>query len=140
MKKNIPLTIIALMALVIIAGCKKDNASAWVGKYTAVNAIDSINQVTITEVNSSTLQIAIQANYSIGNVSSVVTFVTIQQAKLQSATSATFNESDVVQDVPAFNGTDQVAGSAALSGNTLTVVGTATNGNLTYNYSFNGSK
>jgi hypothetical protein len=131
---NKKLILLIALAIALIAGCKKtDNASNWVGTYTSVNPTDSINQVTIAEVNSSTLQIQLQAHY--GTI--VYTYATIQQAKLQSATTVLVNETG---NVAGYTGTFQFSGSGVLSGNSLTISGGAVNTADTLGYYFSGAK
>jgi hypothetical protein len=131
---NRKFVIIVALAIALIAGCKKtDNASNWVGTYTSLNPTDSVNQVTIAEVNSSTLQIQLQAHY--GSV--VYTFATIQQAKLQTATTALVNETG---NVAGYTATFQFSGSGVLSGNSVTISGTATNSTNNLSYYFTGTK
>ncbi|HWB64645.1 MAG TPA: hypothetical protein VG603_14110 [Chitinophagales bacterium] len=135
--------VLAVALIAILAGCKKDtdNAAAWVGTYTSTGTVtDSLNQVTISEVNSSTLQIQLQYKYNISGVSGVYTFATIQGAKLSTATSASVNESGTISGSA---GTYQFTGGGALSGNSLTLTGQAVNtsnsSDIRY-YVFTGSK
>jgi len=131
------LILLSVLVLVTISACKKtDNAANWVGTYTSGTPTDSVNQVTITEVNSTTLTIQLQAHY--GSV--VYTYATLQQVPLQSATTLTIDETGNIAGYPALY---QFTGSGVLSGNSLTLSGQAVNTVLSSDvkaYYFSGGK
>jgi hypothetical protein len=114
---NHKILLAALIVVVIgISGCGKDNAAAWVGVYSGTGFSNTFNQVTISEVNSSTLKIQLQVTS--GGFS--YTFATLQAAKLQSANGATVNETGLL-----YGSSDQwqFTGSGVLSGNSLVLAG-----------------
>ena len=137
--KKLLLSVLVFTTLAMIASCSKDtdNAAKWVGVYTSTaNLTDSINQVTIVEVNSSTLQLLLQGKY--GSV--VYTIATIQNAKLTNATTINVNETG---NIAGLNSTYTFTGSGVLAGNALTISGHATNttnSNDIRGYYFTGSK
>lgn len=111
------LMVAVLVLIVAASGCKKtDNAALWVGTYTGTGNSNTINQVTISEVNSSTLQIQLQVTSGAGTI----TYATMLNAKLQSASAVTINETGQLA-----GSSDQYhyTGSGTLSGNTLTLSG-----------------
>jgi len=138
MKKTL-LSIVVFALLALIAGCSKstDNAAAWVGTYTSTGSLtDSVNLVTIAEVNSTTLQIKLESKYN--NV--IYTLATIQGAKVTSATTITIAETGNIYGLTALY---NFSGSGALSGNALTISGQAvntTNSQDVRGYYFTGSK
>ena len=78
MKKYL-FTIGTFLVIVLIGGCSKktDNAANWVGTYSSTGTVyDSINQVTIAEINSTTIKILLQ--YHNGPI--LYTFDTVQSA------------------------------------------------------------
>ena len=134
MKKSV---LMAALILALFASCNKtDNASKWAGTY--VGTVGSaINQIVITEVDKSTVQMQLQTPYN----GSFVTFVTIKGAKLSDATDAVVNENgNILPDVTTLY---HFSGTAILNGNALSFLGGAvctTDSTNTKSYSFNGSK
>jgi hypothetical protein len=130
----------ALVAL-FFAGCKKDtdNASKWVGTYTAASGgglgyNSFINQVMVEESNNNTLRLFL--NNSSGT--NVVTYVTLQNVTLQNATGGTISESDSTLGV---HGLVQYNGSVALiSGDTLKMICAGLDSGVTTNFNFYGAK
>ena len=139
MKKRIITPALALMIIAFIAGCNKDtdNAAKWVGVYSSPgSARDSINQVTITEVNSSTIKLQLQAKYA----GVVYTVATIQRATLTTANTINVNETGNIAGLPNLY---TFTGSGNLSGNAITVSGqgvNTTNSSDIRRYYFTGSK
>ncbi len=134
MKKSI--LAIIVVAFVFITGCKKstDQAAAWVGTYNGNTVGAGINRVIITEVNSNTLQMQLQT-YLYG---SYYTYTTLKHATLATATSVAVNETDSITSYP---GIWSISGGGTLSGDSLTLSGTATqSGQSPLYYSFSGSK
>ena len=121
MKKYI-LSAIILSAIVIVAGCKKaDEASSWTGTYKATPGTnDSVNQVSISEANSTTINIELQLTSG----ASTLTYVTLQNVAHASATTANVSQTGYILGFPALY---QITGTATLSGNTLTLYGEAVN-------------
>ncbi len=137
--KKLLLSVLVFTTLAMIASCSKDtdNAAKWVGVYASSGTLtDSVNQVTIIEVNGSTLQLLLQGKYN----GSVYTLATIQNAKLTSATTIDVNETG---NIAGLNSPYAFTGSGVLTGNALTISGHATNttnSNDIRGYYFTGSK
>ena len=116
---------ITVFGTLIFAGCKKtDNAAAWVGVYKGPGLTNTINQITISEVNSTTLKMVLQIDTVIGGQTIVFDYATIQNALLSNATTAAINENGTISNT---SGTFHFLGGCALNGSSLQVTGTATN-------------
>ena len=135
---NKKILVVFLMAIMVLAGCKKetDNAAQWVGTYTAISGGPTnnyVNQVVVQEANSFTLRMQFNNASNI-----VVTYVTLQNVKLQNATSGTIGEAEITSGV-----TDSVHYSGTVSltgGDTLKILSTATDSAGTFPYNFFGLK
>jgi hypothetical protein len=140
MKKFTSILAVLVFIMAFMPGCKKDtdNAAKWVGTYVGTAGYsNTVNQITISEVNSTTLKIELQTPYA----GTFITFVTISNAKLVDATNASVNEDGYI--LPDATTVYHFNGSGHLSGNTLTFSGTGTNSTNPSDvkgYAFTGSK
>jgi hypothetical protein len=128
------------MAFVLLAfaGCKDtDNASKWVGTYSATSGgltNSTFNQVVIQQSNDNTVRVALD---TILPNQTVYTYVTLQNLTLQSTTSGTINETD---SVLRYTQPFLMTGTAVLNGNTLTITGKGVNSVDSILYYFYGTK
>lgn len=147
MKKSI---IIGIIISAILMSCSKtstttsgplnpngDNTTSWIGTYVgAVGGSNTINQVIVSKVNDSTVQMLLQTNVS----GTYYTFCTLQNVMLNTTTTATVNENGLIAG---YSSIYHFAGSAVLSGNNLTISGSGTNTTNSSDvklYYFSGSK
>ncbi len=128
----------AVALLLALAACKDtDNAAKWVGTYKGTGngtKGNNFNQVVIEESNSTTIRISADTALPSG---AVYTYSTIQHGNVQSATAATFNETD---SVLGFTHPLLLSGNISLNGNTILFVGTGISAYDTISYYFFGTK
>lgn len=138
------LFIFTLVALVF-QSCKKDtdstvnpnvdNTTDWVGTYDGQTG-QYIQRVVITKIDNVTLKVDLQTPW-VGNF---LTYASIKNAKIKTATSAIVDEDGQIAGDPALY---KFAGSITKSANRITVSGSATNKSNSSDvkgYYFNGSK
>ena len=78
------LIIIAIALMATVSSCKKDLAVDWVGTYNGSSGNNTVQRVVITKVNEKTIKMELQTTF----LGTYVSFATIGNAKLNSATSA----------------------------------------------------
>ena len=128
------LLVIAISAT--LPSCKKDLATPWVGTYTGVAGSNNLNRVVISKVNESTIKMELQT----GGGSLYYTYTTISNGKLASASAVAISEDGTIFGAGS-GGVYHFSGGGSLSGNTLTLNGSATQtGATTLYYTFTGSK
>lgn len=138
------LFILAVLAIGI-QSCKKDtdstvnpnvdNAADWVGAYNGQSG-QYIQRVVISRVDNVTLKVDLQTPWA----GTFLTYASIKNAKIKTATSAIVDEDGQIAGDPALY---KFAGSVTKSGNSITVSGNATNKSNSSDvkgYYFNGSK
>ncbi|MCW3127134.1 MAG: hypothetical protein JWO03_2792 [Bacteroidetes bacterium] len=128
--------IFGIMISVILMSCSKTNNSPFIGTYNGSGASNTISRVTIGAAGSTNLQVQLQVQS--GGV--YYTFATIQNAVPASGTSLSVNENGLIFGS---SETYHFVGTGALSGNNLTLSGSATNVNNSSDvrlYYFTGSK
>ena len=132
--------LIAIFGLVLFAGCKNtDNASKWASKYiTGAGGLypNTFYELVVEENNINTIRIEAD---SCGPSSSdpCFTYLVLQNVKLQSPDSATFNEND---SVLGFLHPFQLSVRVTLNGAAITLQGTGVNAFDTIHYHFYGVK
>jgi len=124
------------LVVLIFAGCKKttDNASKWVGTYSALpggSINNAIDQVKIEESNSFTLRMFLN------NSGNGTTYVIFQHVTLPTADSAAIAEND---STLGYYGVLTYTGSALLKGDTLKMALTQYDSTHVSSYNFYGIK
>lgn len=105
-----------------------------VGTYVGVAGSSSINHVVISKVDESTIKIELQT----GTSGVYYTYATIGSGKVTSSSAVAINEDG---SVFGYSGLYHFSGGGSLSGNNLTLNGSATqSGATTLYYTFQGSK
>jgi hypothetical protein len=116
---------LSVMISLLIASCSKnsnDLTANWLGNYDVNGTGDTVNRIAVTKVNDNTLQMQLQVAYT--HTSPFYTYVTLRNVGLTSASSsASIDEYDLISNRPDIN---HIVGSAAVSGNVLTVSATYT--------------
>jgi len=129
--------VIVVFILLAFAGCKDtDNAAKWAGTYNGTTGgayANTFNQVVIQESSDNVVRIFANTVQPTG----VYTYAVIQNGKVQSSSSVTFNETDSVLGVaqPLL-----LVGTVTLNGSILTLQGTGINSSDTVAYYFYGTK
>ncbi len=132
---KVKFVLVAAVFLTLFSSCQKDWAEDWIGTYTGV-AGTAVNRVVVSKVDNKTLKMELQT-YFAGNY---VTFVTIANAKLSNATTATVSEDGMIAG---YSDVYHFSGAATLDGSALTLNGQAqskTNSSDIKYYPFTGSK
>lgn len=108
------------MAMALISGCNKDLSADWAGTYDGTGGNNTVQRVIVSSVGKKAVKLELQTSTLVG----YVTFATVGNAELSSATKATVDE-----DGSIYGSSDpyRFTGSATLSGTTLTITGVATN-------------
>ena len=128
------LLFVVLTLITFLPSCKKDLATAWVGTYTGIAGSSTVNRVVISKVDDSTIKIELQA----GVTGTFYTYTTLASGKLTTSSAVAINEDGTVYG---YTGLYHISGGGSLSGNNLTLSGTATqSGSSTLYYTFQGSK
>lgn len=132
MKKAI---LFGVLISVMLISCTK-NTSAWLGTYNGTGSTNNINRVVITSASSTSVQMQLQTVI----LGTYYTYATVQNATLSNNTTASINENGLIAG---YTDTYHFVGTAVLSGNSLTVSGSATsttNSNDVKLYYFTGNK
>jgi heat shock protein HslJ len=132
MKKSI---ICGIVISIILMSCSKAT-NQWVGTYSGSGVTNTVNRVIIADAGNNTLQLQLQVNY----LGAYYTYATVQHAAITAGNTATVNENGLVYGSTS---TYHFVGTAALSGNNLTVTGigtSTTDSNDVKRYYFTGSK
>ncbi len=117
-----------------LSSCKKDLVTAWVGTYIGVAGSTTVNHVVISKVDDSTIKIELQT----GVGGTYYTYATMGSGKVTTSSSVAINEDGTVYG---YTGLYHITGGGSLSGNNLTLNGSATqSGAATLYYTFQGSK
>lgn len=131
---KIKLIIIAIALVATVSSCKKDLATNWVGTYNGTSGNNTVQRVVISKVNENTIKLELQTNF----LGTFISFATIANGKVNSASSATVNEDGTVAGA---SGTWHFTGAGTRNGNAITLIGQATQpGASDLNYYFAGSK
>jgi hypothetical protein len=131
--------IITAVVLTILTCCKQtDNASKWVGNYIPGAGgvyTNSFYRVIVKEKDKNIL--SLEADTSTPPSSApYVTYLVLQNVTLQTATTASFNESD---SVTGNSHPFQLSGTVTLSGSRITLQGTGVNSSDTIHFYFYGA-
>ncbi|MCS6934869.1 MAG: hypothetical protein NZM35_06945 [Chitinophagales bacterium] len=139
MLRNILIYSSALVTLLFCSSCQKDLSKNWGGTYTGIAGSNTVQRVIVTILDKKTVKMELQA-YIAGNY---YTYVTLSKVKLTNEKTAVIDEEGTITTVPPNNTIYKFSGAASLSGNTLTINGSATdknNSSSVTNYTFTGSK
>lgn len=124
-----------LVAMMAVSGCNKDLSADWAGTYDGTGGNNTVQRVIVSSVGKKAVKLELQSSY----LGTYVTFATVGNAELSSATKATVDE-----DGSLYGSSDpyRFTGNATLSGTTLTITGIATNKNNgdTQGYYFVGNR
>jgi hypothetical protein len=128
------LLLITILMMTFATSCKKDIATNWLGTYNGTAGNNTVQRVVVTKVNEKTIKLELQTLF----FGTYVSFATIANGKLNSATSLTVDEDGTVTGQ---SGTYHFSGFGTRDGNVLSVTGQATrSGSSTLYYVFTGSK
>lgn len=111
-----------ILSLMVLSGCKKDFAEDWAGTYDGTSGNNTVQRVVVTKVDKQSVKMELQTQTFVG----YVTFATVGNGKLTSATKVEVNEDGSLYGS---NATYRFTGTGTLSGTTLTITGIATNKN-----------
>jgi heat shock protein HslJ len=131
MKKTLFVVAVLLTAL---SSCKKDLATQWIGTYNGTAGTNTFNQIVISKVDDTTIKMEFKTMV----LGTPYTYATVAHGTVTSNNAVAVSEDGTINGQ---TGTWHFSGGGSLSGNTLTVNGSATQtGQSTLYYTFVGSK
>jgi hypothetical protein len=122
--------------LTLCIGCKKTgtaNTGNWVGSYTSPSGPDTLNNIIISANGDNLLKIDVKR----ASGGYIYTYTTLQHATISNPTLTIINES---ANLTGSNGLYNIQGNLTLSGTTITLTATATQGTDVKNLNFTGRK
>ena len=129
----------ALLAVVLLSGCKKEEnwAEKWVGTYDSTNSSNDLQRVVVSEIDAKTVKLELKTLF----IGAYVTYVTVGNGELSTENTVLVDEDGFVG-----NSTDtyRLTGSGSLSGTQLIITGQAVNktnpSEAPKTYYFNGTR